>query len=46
MLQTREQAISDFLSRMADEISISETMQKKAVSSYEAVGNYLDEGIP
>ena len=46
MLQTREQAISDFLSRIADEISISETMQKKAVSSYEAVGNYLDEGIP
>lgn len=46
MLQTREQAISDFLSRMADEISISATMQKKAVSSYEAVGNYLDEGIP
>lgn len=46
MLQTREQAISEFLSRMADEISISEAMQKKAVSSYEAVGNYLDEGIP
>ena len=46
MLQTREQAISDFLSRMADEISISEAMQKKAISSYESVGNYLDEGIP
>lgn len=46
MLQTRDQAISEFLSRMADEISISEAMQKKAVSSYEAVGNYLDEGIP
>lgn len=46
MLHTRDQAISEFLSRMADEISISEAMQKKAVSSYEAVGNYLDEGIP
>jgi len=45
MLQNREQAISDFLSRIADEISISEAMQKKAVSSYEAVGRYLDEGI-
>lgn len=45
MLQTREQAIGDFLSRMADEISISDAMQKKAVSSYEAVGNYLDAGI-
>lgn len=45
MLQNREQAISGFLSRIADEISISEAMQKKAVSSYEAVGRYLDEGI-
>lgn len=41
----KEELLGEILSRIADELNISKTMYDKAVSSYTAVGSWLD-GIP
>ena len=37
--------LGDILSRIADELNITDTMYKKAVSSYESVGEWIGEGL-
>ena len=44
MMNTEEQLLGMILSRIADELNISDTMYNKAVSSYEAVGKWLGDG--
>lgn len=41
----KERALSAILSRIADEINITQTMQEKAVCSYEAVGKWIGDGV-
>lgn len=41
----KEQAFSKLLSRVSDELNISPYMQEKAVSSYEAVGKWIGDGL-
>ena len=45
MMNTREQLLGEILSRIADELNITDTMYDKAVSSYTAVGNWIGEGL-
>ena len=42
----RKEYLSELYSHIADELNISETMMKKAISSYSAVGNWLGECEP
>lgn len=42
----QEQALGVLLSKIADELNISQTMQEKAIKSYTAVGQWLGDGIP
>lgn len=46
MNDDRKEYLSELYSRVADELNISETMMKKAISSYDAVGNWLGECEP
>lgn len=41
----QEKALGAFLSRIADELNISHTMQEKAVSSYQSVGKWIGDGL-
>jgi len=41
----KEKMLGVILSRIADEINITPTMQEKAVKSYQAVGEWLGDGI-
>lgn len=41
----QEKALGAFLSRIADELNISPTMQEKAVSSYQSVGKWIGDGL-
>lgn len=41
----REKAIGELLSKIADELNITSTMQDKAVQSYHAVGDWIGRGI-
>lgn len=41
----KQQAIGDILNKIADELNITDTMMAKAVSSYQAVGEWLGKGI-
>lgn len=41
----KENLLGEILSRIADELNISKTMYDKAVSSYEAVGKWLGDGL-
>lgn len=42
----QELALGTLLSRIADELNITQTMQEKAIKSYTAVGQWLGDGIP
>ena len=42
----KEKLLGAWLSQIADELNITDTMLDKAVSSYEAVGKWLSDGIP
>lgn len=42
---TKEIELSNLLEKIADELNISPTMMEKAIKSYQAVGNYIGEGI-
>lgn len=42
----QEKQLNIWLSQIADELNITETMLNKAVDSYEAVGKWLSDGIP
>ena len=42
----KEKQLGIWLSQIADEINITDTMLKKAIDSYEAVGKWLADGIP
>lgn len=42
----RKEYLSELYSQIADELNISETMMKKAIGSYSAVGNWLGECEP
>jgi len=42
----KEKQIGVWLSQIADELNITETMLNKATNSYEAVGKWLSDGIP
>lgn len=42
----REKQLGIWLSQIADELNITETMLNKAIRSYESVGKWLSEGIP
>ncbi len=44
-MNQRKDALVDLLEKIADEINITETMQNKAIQSYEAVGVWLGKGI-
>lgn len=44
-MTSKEELLGKILSRIADELNITDTMYKKAVSSYEAVGEWLGEGL-
>ena len=46
MMNTREQLLGEILSRIADELNITDTMYDKAVSSYTAVGKWIGDGLP
>ena len=41
----KQREIANVLSKIADELNITQTMYDKAVQSYEAVGTWLGEGI-
>lgn len=41
----KERALGALLSRVADELNISQTMQEKAISSYQAVGKWIGDGL-
>lgn len=41
----REELLGDILGRIAEELNITDTMYEKAVASYEAVGNWIGEGL-
>lgn len=41
----RQQALGEFLDRIADELNITNTMMERAVNSYEAVGKWIGDGI-
>lgn len=41
----REELLGDILSRIADELNITDTMYEKAVDSYKAVGKWIGDGI-
>lgn len=41
----REELLGDILSRIADELNITDTMYEKAVSSYGAVGKWIGDGL-
>lgn len=41
----RQQALSILLDKIADELNITDTMMERAVSSYEAVGKWIGDGI-
>ncbi len=41
----RQQALGVLLDKIADELNITDTMMKRAVSSYEDVGKWIGEGI-
>ena len=41
----KKEAVGNLLSKIADELNITETMMKKADSSYHAVGEWLSEGL-
>ena len=41
----RQQELSVFLDRIADELNITDTMMERAVNSYEAVGKWIGGGI-
>ena len=43
-MNTEENLLGMVLSRIADELNISDTMYDKAVSSYEAVGKWIGDG--
>lgn len=45
MMNEKEQQLNLILTKIVKEISITSTMLDKAVSSYEAVGNWLGDGI-
>ena len=42
----KEKQLGAWLSQIADELNITETMLNRAISSYEAVGKWLSDGIP
>ena len=42
----KEKQLGAWLNQIADELNITDTMLDKAVSSYEAVGKWLSDGIP
>ena len=42
----KEKQLGIWLSQIADELNITETMLNRAISSYEAVGKWLSDGIP
>lgn len=44
-MRNREDLLGEILSRIADELNITDTMFDKAVTSYQAVGNWIGEGI-
>ena len=44
-MRNREDLLGEILSRIADELNITDTMYDKAVTSYQAVGNWIGEGI-
>ena len=41
----REELLGDILSRIADQLNITDTMYEKAVSSYRAVGEWIGDGL-
>ena len=41
----RQQALGVLLDKIADELNITDTMMKRAVSSYEDIGKWIGEGI-
>ena len=45
-MRNREDLLGEILSRIADELNITDTMYKKAVSSYTAVGEWIGDGLP
>ena len=45
MERTRDDILGDILSRIADELNITDTMYAKAVASYNAVGKWIGDGI-
>ena len=44
-MRSREDLLGEILSRIADELNITDTMYKKAVSSYTAVGEWIGDGL-
>ncbi len=44
-MNEKEKMLGEILSKIADELNITPTMQEKAVKSYEAVGKWLGDGI-
>ena len=41
----KEKQLNAWLNQIADELNITDTMLDRAISSYEAVGKWLSEGI-
>ena len=44
-MRSREDLLGEILSRIADELNITDTMYEKAVSSYTAVGKWIGDGL-
>ncbi len=44
-MNTREQELGKYLSKIADELNITKTMQDKAIESYQAVGRWIGDGL-
>lgn len=45
MISAQEQMLGNLLSKIADELNITATMQEKAIRSYEAVGKWIGDGV-
>lgn len=45
-MNEKEKQLGIWLGQIADELNITDTMLKKAIESYEAVGKWLADGIP
>ena len=44
-MTTKERVLGMMLSKIADELNITTTMQEKAIHSYEAVGKWIGDGV-